>query len=280
MKAGVEKSRSGNGAGADEMRTNMNAMTRAAQMLALRPVVARAAACNGGSPTTSTDLSRDLSADVSAAEGTATATGLRNKACAVVGSVNVRVVSEDKSAVILQASYRYTEPTLAECSAPAWSSRDASLRVDRTNPFRVAVLRTHDGTVTVRATAPNGVTNDMVVTLGPSTLDPVESVPTDGNEPVPANRPVPTLTAADCKAINGIQVQVVKNPAADAVSLQARYTFLASGNQCRTAPTWSANRKGLTVDPLDGFSASIPRANDATVVYVTAPNGVATKVSF
>jgi hypothetical protein len=256
----------------------MNAMTRVAKMLALMPVVALASACNGVSPASSTGLSRDLTADIPAAEGTATATGLRNKACALVGSVSLQVVAEDKRAVYIQASYRYTEPVAQDCPAPVWASRDASLQVDRTNPYRVAVLRTHDGAVTVQATAPNGVSNDIVVALGASTTDPVETVPTNG--PVPTNRPVPTPTPVNCKAIDGIQVQVVQNPDADVVSLQARYTFSAPGNQCRIAPTWTASRKGLTVDPLNGFSASIPPANDATVVYVTAPNGVEAKVTF
>lgn len=261
----------------------MNAMTRAAKMLALLPVVAMAAACNGVSPTSSTDLSRDLTADLSPAEGTATAAGLRNKACTLVTGVDLQVVAEDKQAVTLQASYKYAEPVPQDCPAPVWASRDASLRVDRTNPYRVAVLRTHDGVVTVQATAPNGVFDVIAVNLGtPGTTDePVEpSVPTTPNRAAPTDRPMPTPVPVNCKAINGVQVEVVQSPDADSTTLVARYSFTAPGNECKLAPTWSASRKGLTVDPLNPFSASIPQANDATVVSVTAPNGVGTKVSF
>ena len=261
----------------------MNAMTRVAKMLALLPVVALAAACNGVSPASSTGVSGDLTADLSAAEGTATAAGLRNKACTLVVGVDLQVVAEDKQAVTIQASYKYAEPVPQDCSAPAWASRDASLRVDRTNPYRVAVLRTHDGVVTVQATAPNGVFDVIAVNLGTpgSTDEPVEPSVPNTNRPAPTNRPVPTPVPVNCKAIDGVQVEVVDpGTATGNITLVARYSFTAPGNECKLAPTWSASRKGLTVDPLNAFSASIPRANDATVVSVTAPNGVGTKVSF
>src|SRR5688500_15318626 len=264
----------------------MNAMTRAAKMLALMPVVALAAACNGVTPTSTTDLSRDLSADLSVAEGTATAMGARNKACAVVGAVALHVVDQDKRAVYVEAVYRYTEPVAQDCPAPVWTSRGGELQVDRTNPFRVAVLRTHDGAVTVQATAPNGVTDAITVSLGtPSSSDepaePAPNTPTGTNRPVPTNRPAPAPAPVGCQAINGVRV-VVQDPgtATGNITLVASYSFATPRSECTLAPTWQASRKGLTVNPRDGFSASITKTDDVTVVYVTAPNGVATKVSF
>jgi hypothetical protein len=267
-----------------KMRTNMNAMKKVAKMLALMPVVALAAACNGVAPTSSTGLSTDLSGTDN---GGVSATGLTNRACALVHGIDLQVVGDNDANVTILATYKYSQPTSVDCQAPVWTSTTSVLAVDKANPFRVAVVRTAGDRAVVRATAPNGATNTISVIVRPTTsdpthdaVDPVDPMPAPRpNVPTTPNRPTPALNA--CRLIDGVTLSAVRQ-VGGTVALSAAYTYSqAVPLDCATAPQWSATRKGLTVNPRDGFKASIPADSDAeTVVVATAPNGVQNKVSF
>jgi hypothetical protein len=248
------------------------------------PVVALAAACNGVVPTSSTGLSTDLSGTDN---GGVSATGLSNRACALVHGIDLQVVGDNDAALTIQATYKYSQPTSVDCQAPAWTSKTSQLAVDKTNPFRTAVVRTVGDKAVVQATAPNGVTNSISVSVGPTTsepthdaVDPVDPMPAPRpNVPTTPNRPTTALNA--CRLIDGVTLSAVRQ-VGGTVALSASYTYSqAVPLDCATAPQWSATRKGLTVNARDGFKASIPAANDVeTVVVATAPNGVQNKVTF
>jgi hypothetical protein len=264
------------------MRTNMNAMTNVAKMLALMPVVALAAACNGVVPTSSTGLSTDLSGTDN---GGVSATGLTNRACALVHGIDLQVVGDNDANVTILATYKYSQPTSVDCQAPVWTSTTSVLAVDKANPFRVAVVRTAGDRAVVRATAPNGATNTISVIVRPTTSDPTHDG-VDPAEPTPAPRPnVPTTpnrpTVNACRLIDGVKVSVFRQ-VGGLVGLTATYSYSQPvAGECKTAPQWEANRNGLTVNDSNPFTASIPQSNDVqTVVVVTAPNGVQSKVSF
>jgi len=259
----------------------MNAMTKVAKMLALMPVVALAAACNGVTPTGSTGLSADFSG---ADNGSASATGLINRACAAVESIHLEAVAVNDAGLTIQATYKYNQPTQSGCPAPAWTSKTSQLAVDKANPFRVAVVRTVGDKAVVQATSLNGVTNSISVGVGGGTtdgaVDPIDPVPTPAPKPTSPNRPVPTPTVDACALINGVQLSVFRQ-AGGTVGLTAAYTYSRPvTSDCSKAPQWSATRKGLAVNDRDAFKASIPASDTETVVIATAPNGVQNKVSF
>jgi hypothetical protein len=233
-------------------------------MLALMPVVALAAACNGVAPTASTDLSSGVSATD---EGAVTAQSNRDKSCWLVDYIHLQVVDATKTAVWVEATYKYRQPPTTKCEAPTFTSNVRGLQVDKVNPFRAGLSRSAATTAKITATAPNGVTHGIQVDLGgPGTSD----RPTVDNP---------------CKAIDGVTISVDVPPGINGdVILAAKYQYVFSTPQpsgCPIAPTWEATRRGLTVNPKDGFRASIPvDRTGPTIVYVTAPNGVLNKVQF
>src|SRR5688572_2044120 len=91
MAAGTDP-RSGNEANAETMRTNMNASIRFGKMLALMPVVALAAACNGVAPTSSTEVSTGVVATASGDEVTTTAV----RPCSNITGVALRPETGDR----------------------------------------------------------------------------------------------------------------------------------------------------------------------------------------
>lgn len=239
----------------------MNAITKAAKMLALMPVVALAAACNGAAPTSSTSLSTDLSATDDSAG--VTATGLRAK-CEGVAGIQLDIDDTGKTAVWVQATYQYkpTVPAPTACPAPSWTADTKGLQVDRSNPFRAGFARSIGGAAVVTATAPNGVSQVTKVSIGGSA-----EAPTD---------------AASCKTVTGVVISKVSDPDADRVRLVAQYEYSTKATMpmCSVAPAWEASRKGLTLDSKDGFQVSIPVSGGKTVVTATAPTGVKGDIGF
>jgi hypothetical protein len=254
-------------------------------MLALMPVVALAAACNGVAPTapSGTDLSNGVSANQ---EGSAAATGLVNQACANVAGIDLQVVEISRTMVFVEASYKYNPQRPNGCRAVEFTSNRPGLEVDKINPFRAGALRSLGGEATIKAAAPNGVSKAITVQLGGTSSTPsapsAPSTPGTPSTPSAPSTPNSPDLQIGCKYIDEVAVSVVQ-PASDGgdVVMTAQYHFstpLTSG--CSTAPTWQATRKGLSVNPLDGFKASIPAAPEATTVLVTAPSGVQAKVRF
>lgn len=233
-----------------------------AKMLALMPVVALAAACNGSgvSPVSSTDLSTGVSA-TDAGDVSSTSTTLR--ACDVTG-VSLRTDDSTSPTMIwVEAAYLPFQPASTTCRAPRWTSDRDGLVVDRSNPYRAGYRRTERGVVNVTATAPNGAQNTLRVVLGGNTQF---AAPGDN---------------ASCRLISGVDVRTVPVIGANTVSFEATYVYVTRPESaCTVAPRWSASRRGLTV-AKDGFHASIERqATVRTTVTATAPNGVQDSLTF
>src|SRR4029453_17186452 len=113
---------------------------------------------------------------------------------------------------------------------------------------------------------------------GPTNTDP----PTSGPTTTP-NDGVSRPTAENaCKAIDGVNI-TVQPPISDTgvYTLIASYSYnTPTLTPCTTAPAWSATRRGLTVNPRDGFRASISASDVETTVYATSPTGVQGKTTF
>src|SRR5687768_17467758 len=106
------------------MRTNMNASIRFGKMLALMPVVALAAACNGVAPTSSTEVSTGVVATASGDEVMATAV----RPCSNITGVNLRTQTGGQM-IWVQARYNISGPTTTQCAAPRWSADRGGLIV-------------------------------------------------------------------------------------------------------------------------------------------------------
>lgn len=231
------------------------------RILALMPVVALAAACNGPAPTSSTDVSTGATATDSGE-----AAGMTVRPCSNVTGVSLRTEDSSRSMIWVVASYQMSTPGTQNCPAPKWTADRKGLVVDRMNPFRAGYPRTTEGVANVTASAPNGVQNSIRLELG----GPTTSLVTDGDA---AN--------VACKLVNAVNVTVVPGTS-NVVSLAARYGYSSpTKSECTIAPTWSATRSGLSVGP-DGFHASIARTPTTrpTTVTATAPNRVSGRVTF
>jgi len=254
----------------------MNAMANLRKVLALMPVVALAA-CGGVAPTSSTDVASDLSATQG---GGVSAQALRpspTNPCKLVESIHLQVVESTPSAVWVEATYKYSQPTMTDCAAPTFTSNVRGLQIDPAHPFRAGLLRVAASTAKLTATAPTGVSATIQVDLtGPSDTDPV-------TDPTLTPTRTPESPSVDnaCKAVAGVTVTAAALSADGDVNLVATYTYLSPTlADCTVAPAWDATRRGLVVTK-DAFRATIP-ANGAvkTTVYATAPNGVRGEVTF
>jgi len=231
-------------------------MTKAAKFLALMPVVALAAACNGVTPTASPGVPTDLSAD---RNGAVEATGMRATCENIVG-IQLDVLQDSKTHVWVEATYQYKLPiTSSACPAPAWSADVRGLQVDKANPFRAGFARSLGGIAVVTAVAPNGVSSAVKVPIG-------GRVATDS-----------------CKYVIGVTLTI--QPAVDdgriAFRAQYQYPITTGGLGCSIAPVWEASRRGLTIDSKDGFRASIPVSTQTkTAVTATAPSGAKGDIIF
>ena len=236
-------------------------------MLALMPVVALAAACNGLAPTASTGVSTDLSAD---GNGAVVADGTRARGikCEGVAGIQLDVV-ESKTNVWVDARYVYKgNDTMPTCPAPTWSADVKGLMVDRENPFRAGFARSIGGIAVVTAVSPNGVSGEVKVTISPATGD--------------VN--APATAEANCKNVSGVNLTVQPSGDDSRTAFRAEYQYSVGTTLpgCSVRPAWDASRKGLTIDSRDGFKASIATLSvgGKTVVTATAPTGAKGELVF
>jgi hypothetical protein len=242
------------------MRTNMNASIRFGKMLALMPVVALAAACNGVAPTSSTDVSTGFSA-ADSGEVTAMAT----RPCSNITGVNLRTETGGRM-VWVQAKYNISGPSTTQCAAPEWTADRRGLTVDPSNPFRAGYPASTNGIANVTATAPNRISNTIRLNLGR------------------ADFAAPSETQNEaCRVIDAVRVSQVPSTSltADRVTFEATYSYSQPvTSECTKAPSWTASRQGLVV-ANDGFHASISRVATArTTVTAIAPNRVQGSLTF
>ena len=239
----------------------MNASIRFEKMLALMPVVALAAACNGVAPTSSTEVSAGVMATASGDDVTATAV----RPCSNITGVNLRTQSEGRM-VWVQAKYNISGPNLTQCAAPEWSADRRDLIVDPSNPFRAGFPASTDGIANVTATAPNRVSNTIRLNLGRADF----AAPSQTQNPA-------------CRLVDAVNVERVPSTSltAEKVTFRATYSYSRPViSECTKAPSWTASRKGLVV-ANDGFHASIAWVATArTTVTATAPNRVKGSLTF
>ena len=118
-------------------------MTTMSKLLALIPVVAFAAGCNGTVPAgpsqvSNNDATLSTSGDASA---------MSRAKCSGLAAIELTVgpVSSDMM-LWVDATYHFSSPVSSLCAAPEWSSDRQEMVVDRTNHFRAGFNRTAGGT--------------------------------------------------------------------------------------------------------------------------------------
>ena len=233
-------------------------MTKMSRFLALIPVAAFAAACNGAVATGPTDLSATEPMETASAAAMAT---IPAPQCEYLARIELAIDPTMGLMVWVDATYHYSRPVIAPCAPPRWTSPRPGLVVDPQNPMRAGFPRTAGGRATLTATAPNRISKTISVDLGPVTR----------------------LADAEqaCRDISGVDVKLVPSIETKRVTLKAAYVYMTPPSTgCMLAPSWEASRDGLTVD-RDPFRASISRRTDLkTRVTVTAPNGARGAVTF
>jgi hypothetical protein len=189
---------------------------------------------------------------------------MRLSRCSSLAKIELTIDNSSDSMVWVDATYHYFEPVFAQCPAPAWSSDREGLTVHKTNPFRAGFARLTGGMAVLKAEGPNGVNARIDLDLSSNSLR--------------ATAPVPGV----CDTIGKVMVQVVSGQDDATVVLKSYYEYdgpvVAT---CMVAPAWSADRRGLTVNPKNAFEASIPVSGSTlTTVTAAAPNGVLGNATF
>jgi hypothetical protein len=228
------------------------------RFLALIPVVAFTAACNGSmAPTGSSPV---ISNDEYQAADQATA--MKEGHCKNLARISLTPVTSPLTPILwVDAAYHFTG-TPRPCEPPRWTSDRGTIILDPENAMRAGIARLSPGRVTITATAPNRMTHSIVVDLG-------RTEGSDGN-----------LT---CGRVTGVDVRILPVSTSNGeVALQATYRYDVPVVQpCTVAPIWTASRSGLKVHPYDPFRAAIARKTDVrTTVKATAPNGVFGQIIF
>jgi hypothetical protein len=225
---------------------------------ALIPMVAFVAACSGAMPTGPGPITSNESYQ---AAGDVTAM-LAEPQCANLGRIALAPVTSPASPIHwIEATYYFNGPA-QPCPAPRWTSDRSNMVVDKTNPMRAGFPRMAGGQASLTATARNGVSKSIVVDLGPTRMS-------DGDQA--------------CKQIVAVDMRVLPvGISKNEVSLEARYRYDGPVlESCSIAPTWTASRRGLRVNPNNLFRASITRTAEVrTTVTATAPNGVFGRITF
>jgi hypothetical protein len=127
------------------------------KLLALIPVVALAAACNGVAPTSPSNLATFEQASVAAQ---ANATGITPQSCNVTRIVVSVIPNTSDRIVLLRASYLPASTLPMVCAAPSWTASQTNVLVPSpsNDSFTVGVdVSKTKLKVLVKATAPNGV---------------------------------------------------------------------------------------------------------------------------
>lgn len=237
-------------------------MTTMSKFLALIPVVAFAAGCNGMAPAGPSQVSNN-DATLSTS-GDASAMGSSVK-CSGLVDIELTVDNSSDSMLWVNAAYHFSSPVSSLCAAPAWTSDRQEMIVDKANHFRAGFMRFAGGTAILLATGPNGVESKIQLDLnGPSNSIRPGTVCNDVARVVVTVVPKPVWSGIDARIV-----------------LQASYGYGGpSSTPCGTAPTWLATRRGLRVSEKNPFQASIDPSDAPTTVTAEAPNGIGGAVTF
>ena len=135
------------------------------RLLAVFAVTALGVACGSVSPSAPNDPL--AGGDEAALSVGPTSKALAPRPCRNLASVKLEIVPSvggNVSVVHVRARYHFWGPGLDSCAAPAWTAnRRGSLSVDK-DPFQAWVSLQQYPSVTVTATAPNGLADSLVVT--------------------------------------------------------------------------------------------------------------------
>jgi hypothetical protein len=229
-------------------------MTTMSRFLALIPVVAFAAGCNGTAPAGPTATSN------SAVDGSGDATAMGLSRCSSLAKIELTIDNSSDSMVWVDATYHYFEPVIAQCPAPAWSSDREGLTVNKRNPFRAGFPRLAGGVAVLKAEGPNGVSARIDVDL----------------TSISTRRIAPGV----CDQVVKVSVEMV--PSINATTmLQATYVYDGPVLvPCTEAPVWTADRNGLVISDRNPFQASINPFFGLTKVTASAPNGTSGSITF
>jgi DNA mismatch repair protein MutH len=227
-------------------------MTKFTKLLALMPLVALGAACNGLSPA-APDI--PLAGDEgSAFELNAEAQAKTTDQCRDITAVNLKRVPSSGGEPIIEATYVRLSPSYAKCEAPVWSSNPRGVLTAQKNPFRVGV--SSNDAVTVTATAPNGVKGQISIVGGGANLG---------------------ASAAQCRDITAVNLKRVPSSGGEPI-IEATYVRLSPSYAKCEAPVWSSNPRGVLTAQKNPFRVGVS-SNDAVTVTATAPNGVKGQIS-
>jgi len=238
-------------------------MTTMSRFLALIPVVAFAAGCNGMAPSGPSQVS---SHDAIESQGDASAMG-RGR-CSTLKAIELTVNNADDTMLWVDAVYHFSSELSTPCAAPNWSADREGLTVDKANPYRAGFARILGGKAVLEATGPNSVQNTIVVDLNPNSVQHGTPLPQDA-----------------CSSVAKVSVRIVPmlvpSGGASTVALEATYVYDGPlSTPCLTAPVWDADRIGLQVSKLNPFQASIEVSDTPTTVTATAPNGTGGSTTF
>jgi hypothetical protein len=225
------------------------------KLLTLTPLLALAAACNGLAPTSPSDLA---ASDVAAVVATAdTSKGVTPSVCKSVADVRLAIVPSPKGILNIRATYVGIGSATSRCPGPSWVSDFQGILVPYKDPFLVGVGAFDTDSVTVTATAPNGVTGSITIKRPPQVT----------NSAVPA-----------CKSIASVGLTIV--PGADNIThVKATYVSLGGSQGRCPAPAWTSNPRGVLAYDKDLFKVGVrPSAAFSVTVTATAPNGVSGQI--
>ena len=131
-------------------------MTKLTKLMTLIPLVALGAACNGAAPTAPDSVSAP---EMGSAYGSEKAIG--PNPCSGISGVTLKLMASPSQSTLIQASYT-SFGSVGRCAAPVWTSVPDGALISDTNPFKTRVNPAFKS-VTVFATAPNGVQGQMVI---------------------------------------------------------------------------------------------------------------------
>lgn len=219
------------------------------KLLALIPLAALAAACNGVSP-----VAPDY--PVAADEGFATAPNASATSkdaavdnCRSITGVNLEVLRSTKAEVVIKATYLKFGGIVTRCAAPIWNSDPrGALITNQLSAFRMGVKPMRP--VTVTAMAPNGVTGSLTL----------------------QGRDADLQASAVCQNVMGVKLALV--PATNTPKPQIRATYLTLGPSMDVcpAPVWASDPRGALTGTKDPFVVGVSSTRPLTVT-ATAPNG-------
>jgi len=227
------------------------------KLLALTPVLALAAACNSLAPTSPSDIA---ASDVAAVVATAdTGKGLTPSACQNIVGVDLALSPSSDRTPRIRAKYVGLGADPYRCPAPSWTSDPKGVLQTLKDPFLVSIGPADTDSVTVTATAPNGVASSLTIKLPPQAT-------------------TSAVSPFSCKSIASVKLAIVPG-AADMTYIKATYAALGGSPSGCPAPVWTSNPRGVLGYEKDLFKVSVsPSAAFDVTVTATAPNGVSGQI--